>query len=157
VCRLVGSSSSSLNLPPPSSAMTHNRRQTTWLEDQNKMFAVNLKSETCRGKMHTKLCTNICCVRRFLYLLTQQGCLLYNMLLLHGLAFMHALYLFDPLAVFICWWITSFWMPETKENNDKECVLVRILRANIRPVVMDWIFIRLEAIWIFWTHDWLCG
>jgi hypothetical protein len=27
-------------------------------------------AETCRGKMHTKLCTNICCVRRFLYLLT---------------------------------------------------------------------------------------
>jgi hypothetical protein len=30
-------------------------------------------TETCRGKMHTKLCTNICCVRRFLYLLIKHN------------------------------------------------------------------------------------
>jgi hypothetical protein len=32
-------------------------------------------AETCREKMHTKLCTNICCVRRFLYLLIEIFCL----------------------------------------------------------------------------------
>jgi hypothetical protein len=37
--------------------------QTTWRWPP-------IGAETCREKMHTKLCTNICCVRRFLYLLT---------------------------------------------------------------------------------------
>jgi hypothetical protein len=40
--------------------------QTTWRWPP-------IGAETCRGKVHTKLCTNIYCVRRFLYLL-RDGC-----------------------------------------------------------------------------------
>jgi hypothetical protein len=53
--------------------------QTTWRWPP-------IGAETCREKPHTKLCTNICCVRRFLYLLIDTratGCINQFRLIIH--------------------------------------------------------------------------